>query len=379
MSIARPVSVRGNDAGRVADELIERLAAPDLALAVVFAADTLDLGVLASRLAAGLAPAATVGCSAAGLVGDQAITGDELAAVAIGLSRDVVRVGIGVAPELSKSPLVRSRDAVVSAANALGATPVELDPARHVAFTLLDPSTGHDDEFCIGSAAIAPQIRMVGGAAGVVGSQRACLWVNGEVLADAGIIVLLDCSLPFDVVTSCDMVATNVRTVVTAATGRVIDELDGRPAGPRLHDLVAGLGGTLDDARPVEYSFARFIDGVPYVRTLIGLDGPQIRLAVPVEPGHVLRLMKPGDLVGVTRRHLADAAQRVGGQIGGLLAFSCIARHWDARSRGLEAGLAQAYGEHPTIGFHSLGEQSGMLLVNHTLTALAIGARPGAR
>jgi hypothetical protein len=84
--------------------------------------------------------------------------------------------------------------------------------------------------------------------------------------------------------------------------------------------------------------------------------------------------MRPGDLIGTTRRDLALAAQRVGGEMAALLAFSCAGRHWEAASRNLETELADAYARHPTIGFQTAGEQSGMLLVNHTLTGLAIGA-----
>ena len=58
-----------------------------------------------------------------------------------------------------------------------------------------------------------------------------------------------------------------------------------------------------------------------------------------------------------------------------LFAFSCIGRHFDAAARGLERELAETYSKYPTIGFQSGGEQTGMLLVNCTLTALAIGAR----
>ena len=58
-----------------------------------------------------------------------------------------------------------------------------------------------------------------------------------------------------------------------------------------------------------------------------------------------------------------------------LLAVSCVSRHWEAAARGIERDLAEVYAAHRTIGYQSSGEQSGMLLVNHTLTGLAIGAR----
>jgi len=103
------------------------------------------------------------------------------------------------------------------------------------------------------------------------------------------------------------------------------------------------------------------------------IDGEHLHLACAVEPGHVLRVMRPGDLIGTTKRDLALAADKVGGSIAALLAFSCLGRHWEAQSRHLDAELARTYAAYATVGFQSFGEQSGMLLVNHTLTGLAIG------
>jgi hypothetical protein len=337
----------------------------------VFADWRIDSAVLARELQQAL-PAPVIGCSTIGVI--SGASSDAPTAAAVGLYGDWLEVGIGIATELSKSALARSRDAVHQAAAALGTTADKLDSSRNVAFTLVDGSCGHEEAFCIASAATAPQIRMVGGSAATeVGSQRrAFVWANGEALADAGVVVVLDSKLPFEAVTSSHLVATPMKTVVTSADGRTIHELDGRPAAERLRELVGQLD---DESRPSEYSFARFIDGIPYVRSLTQIDGTRVQLACAVEVGHVLRLMQPGDLIGQTARDLATARDRLGGQLAVLFVFSCIGRHWDAAARNLEHGLAETYAAYPTIGFQSFGEQTGMLLVNHTLTALAIGAR----
>jgi hypothetical protein len=313
-----------------------------------------------------------VGCTTLGVITPQ---GEGPTAAAIGLYGDWLRVGIGVATDLPKSALARSRDAVHRAAAQLDCDTEKLSSARHVAFTLVDGSCGHEEAFCIASAATAPQIRMVGGCAATEhgsSQRRAYVWANGEALVDAGVVVLLDSKLPFEAVTSSHLVATQMKTVVTAASGRVIDELDGKPAAERLRELVGQLG---DESRPSAVSFARFVDGMPYVRSMTHIEGTRVHLACAVEVGHVLRLMQPGDLIGQTARDLAAAKARLGGELAALFAFSCIGRHWNAQARGLERELADTYAAYPTIGFQSFGEQTGMLLVNHTLTALAIGAR----
>jgi hypothetical protein len=368
--IARTVTASGLQAERVAAELITGLPTEGLQLVVAFADWRIDAPVLARALQEAL-PAPVVGCTTLGVIGGPGAT-----AAAIGLYGNWVKVGVGLATELPKYALAHSRDAVHHAAAAIGRSADALDASRHVAITLVDGSCGQEEAFCIASAATAPQIRYVGGSAATeIGTnRRSFVWAHGEALSDAGIVVLLETKLPFEAVTSQHMIATEVKTVVTSCDGRVIDELDGHPAGQRLHDLVRQLGGTLDESKPSEYSFARFVDNVPYLRSMTHIDNRRIHLACAVETGHVLRLMRPGDLIARTRQDLAEVAGRLGGEISALLGFSCIARHWEAAARGIEAPLADAYAQYPMIGCQSFGEQTGMLLVNHTLTGLAIGS-----
>jgi len=354
---------------------VEQLRAPDLRCAFVFSDWRLAPAVMASVTQRGLSPAMTVGATTLGVIGPVSQVSAHPYAVGLGLYGDGFRVGVGVASELPKSALTRSRDAVHQAAAALGTVASALDSTQHVGITLVDGRCGHEEAFCIGSAATAPQIRMVGGSAAtkIQSDHKTYVWVKGEVMTDAGIALVLESQLPFHAVTSSHVIPTELKTVVTGADGRVISELDGRPAVSRLRELVAPLGGELEDLAS-HYSFARYIDGAPYVRSIAHVEAEQFMLASAVEVGHVLRVMRPGDLIGTTTRDLALAAERVGGTMSAFLAFSCVGRHFEAASRKIEGELAQAYSTHPSIGFQTFGEQSNMLLVNHTLTGLAIGA-----
>jgi hypothetical protein len=377
MDIARQVVATGTDAAEVANRIVEGLAGQNLRLVFLYADWRLDAATMAGVQRRLDAP--VVGGTTIGVIG-KGVPKDAVAAVAIGFYGDWLKVGIGVSQDLPKSALTRSRDAVTHAAAALGTTADALSPQRHVAITIVDGTCGHEEAFCIGSAAAAPEIKFVGGCAATeLGSQRrALIWVNGEVMHDAGAVILLESDRSFYAVNSSHLVPTEVKTVVTAAAGRVVDELDGFPAGTRLRELVASIGDTLIEPMP-SHSFARYIDGLPYVRSMTQIDGDRLHLACAVEVGHVLCLMRPGDLIGTTTRDLASAAERVGGEVAACLAFSCIGRHWDAQARNLERALAGAYATYPTVGFQSFGEQSGMLLVNHTLTGLVIGRRRGDR
>lgn len=376
-AIARQVVATGADTEAVAHEIVEGLRAPDLRAAFVFADWRLDPEILARVTQRGLAPAVAVGATTTGVIANAAPR-EGLAAAGLGLYGDWVHVGVGVAADLPKSALTRSRDAVQRAAVSMGRSANGLDPARHVGITLIEGRCGQEEAFCIGSAAAAPQIPFVGGCASteVESTRKPFLWLGGEVMTDAGIVILLESELPFQAVTSAHLVSTETKTVVTAASGRVITELDGRPALTRLRELTAHLGDEITMPRPSSHSFARYIDGVPYVRSITHFEGEHIHLASAVEAGHVLRVMRPGDLIGETAKGLAVAAEQVGGAMGALLVFSCVGRQWEAHMKNLDRELAGAYAHHGAVGFHSFGEQSGMLLVNHTLTGLAIGGRP---
>lgn len=367
--LARNVTVRGDDPTLVAKQLGEKLVADDLALVVVFADWRLDRVALVGELQRVFGAVPLVGATAIGVVGG----GDTTAA--IGLYG--IRCGVGVAPELSLHALVRGRDAVERAAAMLDTRAELLEPQKHVAFTLLDGSTQSEEPFCIGVASAAPQIRMVGGGAstgidGVTRLGRQAVWANGELYTDAGVIVVLETDRLFETITSSHLVPTELRTVVTASSHRTIKELDGQPAARRFADLIAKLGGKVDTTTPLRYTFARMIDGVPYVRSIGAIGDEAIELACSVDTGHVLRIMKSGDLVGQTERDLEATARRLNG-IGALLAFSCVYREAEAARAGLSDALAGVFARYPTTGVQSFGEQTGFLYVNHTLTALALG------
>lgn len=367
----------GEDVAKVSAEIVESLRAPDLRLAIVFSDWQLDPERLARELSRGLAPAPVIGGTTIGVIAKGAPSSGTPAAVGLGLYGDWVRVGVGIGRELSSSGLMRSRDAVQQALQMLRRTNETLDPERHVGMTIFDGKCGVEESFCIGSAVAAPQIRFVGGAVAteIASDRRPFVFSDGQALIDTAAVVLLESQIPFHAVTSAHLMPTTIKTVVTSVTsgGRLITELDGRPAALRFAELIESLGERLDSKAPSEYSFARYVDNMPYVRSMTQVDESGIHLASGVEPGHVLRVMRPGDLIGTTQRDLAIAAERVGGTMSAFVAFSCIGRHWEAAARGITHDLADTYALYPTIGSWSFGEQTGMLLVNHTLTGLALG------
>jgi len=369
--------VRGPDTGKVVAQLAEELGSPGLLL--VFASYQVPTHKLAAALARKFPHSLIVGCTASGEIGSAGVV--EGSVVAQAFYAPAVRAGVGIARDLRSQNLWASREAVTAAAGSLGRTPESLDPRRHVAITLFDGRSSVAEGFCLATAATAPQIQFVGGACSdLIGAEpRTRTFVGEDVMESGGVVVLLETELPFQVVACHHLEATAIRVVVTGADPecRLLHELDGKPALSRYRDLVAGLGGTISDTTSTAvFPFARSVGGKAYVRSVYDLEGSALRMASAVEVGQVLRLMRTGDLVGSTERELRRADQLVG-SMSALVAFSCVARHFEAVRFGLVDRLASVYRGFPVVGFHSFGEQLGATLVNHTLTSLALGEGGG--
>lgn len=385
----RRARVAARSPQQVAHDLAAELEPTADSLVIAFVSSELPAAEVAPALARAMAPATVVGCTSIGEIAGPASTGS---AVALRLDRSHVGWGVGLAAGLSRGPLQAARAAVGEAAAGLGLTVDQLDPARHVAITLVDGRSAMVEGFCLGSSAAAPRIGFVGGAAsdacdapraaaggdGVPRSDLAAIFHGGAAHRDAGLVVMLAPTGSFEVITSEHMIPTPLRVVVTGAdpARRVVYELDGMPAARRYGEVIreAGANGPLDNALAARFPFAVYINGRPYVRSVSVVAGDELRLAAAVDEGAVLRIMRPGDLVAQTRAALAGTHTRVG-NLDALITFSCLGRHLEAVSRGATGALDDVYATLPVCGFHSFGEQSGPLLVNHTLAALALGGR----
>ena len=376
--MCRHAFATGHSAAQVADQLAEQLVGAASSLIFLFAHHRLDLGVLA-RAVQRVSSAPLVGCSTTAVISgahpEAEVHGASLApsATAIALSSDWARVGIGQATELARNAVANSRAATHAAAAALGRRPDQLDPDHHVGISLLDGRGGQEESFCVGTAGAAPQLKFVGGVAWAEAGVPNVV-VGARQLADAGVVVLLESERPFRAVSSVHVEPSALRCVVTASHGRRILELDGFPAVSRYRRLLAELGAPdlPFEALVPGYPLAMYLGGTPYIRSIRAAQGEVLELTSAISSGQVLRVMSPGDLIGSTVRDLAAASQALGG-IDLLLAFSCISRRRDAANRNRQAELAAAYARYPVAGFDSHGEQFGMVLVNHTLSGLAIG------
>src|SRR5262249_38236606 len=160
-------------------------------------------------------------------------------------------------------------------------------------------------------------------------------------------------NLPIAIIKSEHMRPTGKKTVVTQASGRLVFELDGRPARERYAQLLGVRDSELTRELAGSRPFACRVAGASYVRSVSRIEPNALRFACAVAPGTVLELMEPGDLIGETQQALAQARSAAGGELAAVVAFNCLGRFLEAEQSGLVDRLGEAYAAHPVVGFNT--------------------------
>jgi small ligand-binding sensory domain FIST len=242
--------------------------------------------------------------------------------------------------------------------------PDEIDDARTL-LLLADPFTFPADALLERLAEDRPDLRVIGGlasAAGRPGGNR--LVLDEHVYGDGAVGVFLDASVPVRTIVSQGCRPVGRPLTVTAAEGRMIEELGGQPAMERLREVVAEaseeerrlLGTGLHLGIVVDEHRADFGRGDFLVRNVRGADRATGAIAV-------------GDRVAVGQTvqfHVRDAAAAdddrrallAGESASGVLLFTC-----NGRGRHLfgtpdhDAGVVEALlGPLPVAGAFCAGE-----------------------
>ena len=363
---ARLGNSRGATPDAAAMELAESLAQPGAVFHLVFASPRYEPQALAEALERALPDAPVIGCTTAGEISTRgfaqgSLVGLSLAASDLHFSTELVH------------PLETASFADIGAAADRALAQVGEGPGDLYGMLLIDGLSQREESFAAAVAAAAPQVRWVGGSAADLDFNAAHIFHRGRAVRDAALLMVLRTSLPIAIIKSEHMLPTGKKTVVTQASGRLVFELDGRPALARYAQLLGVPSETITRELAGAHPFACRVAGASYVRSISGLEPGALRFACAVAPGTVLELMEPGDLIGETQQALNEARNAAGGDLAAVVAFNCLGRFLEAEQSGLVQRLGETYAAHPVVGFNTYGEQCDGLHVNHTFTGLAFG------
>lgn len=166
------------------------------------------------------------------------------------------------------------------------------------------------------------------------------------------------------------------KMVITEAdpARRLVREIDGRPA-LEVYALACGFRKVPRESGEFSpYPLMIRIGGHYYARGMqrIYPDGT-LEFACALEPGLVVALGRPGDMLASLDEMFATMRQRIG-MPALVLGVDCAARTALMQREGLSEGIEALLRRHQVTGFSSLGEQFNTVHANNSFTCLGIAA-----
>lgn len=226
-------------------------------------------------------------------------------------------------------------------------------------------------------------VPLIGGSAGDLyfnplghppGSTR--LLYHGAAKRMAAILCLVASASPVVAYCHNHYMPSEKKMVITGAdpARRVVWEIDGKPA-LAVYARACGFRKVPRDSR----DFAPFplmirIGGHYYARGMqrIYPDGA-LEFACALEPGLVVVLAKPGDMIESLDGLFTDMRQRIGAPEL-VIGVDCAARTAYMQREGLTKGIEALLRRHAVTGFSSLGEQFNTVHANNSFTCLGVAS-----
>jgi hypothetical protein len=355
-------------------DLIRGLRGRPAAAVLYFASSRYDPTDLAGPIAAQFPGTAVIGCSTAGEFTDERTGSEGISAIAFPVGiLDRARAALG---ELSTDVVVGTQQAVEQLETALGSRLRALDPTRHVGFVLIDGLTGCEEQVNETLGNIAPLLEFVGGSAGDdLAFERT--WVAaGDRISYQGVALLVaESAAPFHIIKTCSFRPTGKVLTITRTdpTGRLVFEIDGRPAAEAYAEAVGVDVDRLDSTVWMRHPLGLMIGGEPWIRSPQCVEaGGSIRFYAQLRPGLHVQLMSAGNLVTDTRDALAQGRTALGGVVRGAVLFNCVLRRLEMDAGGTGELFVAGLQGIPVAGFHTYGE-TWLGHVNQTLTGVLFG------
>jgi len=224
-------------------------------------------------------------------------------------------------------------------------------------------------------------IPLIGGSAGDLyfnplghppGSTR--LLHHQRAVRGAAILCLVASASPVAAYCHNHHVPSDKKMVITDAdpARRLVREIDGRPA---LGVYAASCGFRRAPSGSNEfapYPLMIRIGGLYYARGMQRIyPGGVLEFACALEPGLVVALGKPGDMISSLDGLFASMRRRVGTPEL-VIGIECAARTACMEREGLREDIEPRMRRHGVVGFASLGEQFNTVHANNSFTCLAV-------
>lgn len=316
-----------------------------------------------------------IGCTTAGEIGCQGYQQHSISALS--LSADYFQVSYTLYPHLSNLELKHWRDNTVKLHSQHNSHYQLDDDSNTFSLLLVDGMCGHEEPLVRVLGNAISGIPLIGGSAGDdLQFDKAFVLHQGQIFNNSAILALITTSLPFQVVKSQNIRASDKRMVVTEAIPeqRTITEINGRPAAL---EYARHLGITDCEQITIETLAAHpavvVMGDAEYVRSIQRVNPDNsLTFYCAIDTGIVIRIGYSIDLVQSLEQTLNEVQQEIQ-SIQGMILFDCILRRVELQEKQLLKQASELLSGHQCIGFSTYGEQINGLHVNQTCTGIAIG------
>ncbi|TXL72741.1 FIST domain containing protein [Vineibacter terrae] len=219
------------------------------------------------------------------------------------------------------------------------------------------------------------EIPLIGGSAGDnLAFRETSVFLDGRVLTNASLLVLVSTDLAFRVFQTQHFKPLDQKMVITRAdpSRRLVMEINAEPAADEYARLIG-----LDRAELTPLIFAAYplvvkAGGRHYVRAIQRVDDDGLHFFCAIDEGIVLSVAESGDL-RANLVSLFDALRQELGGIEAVIGFDCVLRYVEMEQRQMLSDVSRIMAQNNVVGFNTYGEQFGMMHMSQTFTGIALG------
>ena len=380
---------------------LEKSGQPDLT--IVFSSSALDAKEVFKSIKEEVGNSDIIGGTTAGEY-SSAVSKPMTGTVAVMTLRShYLKVGVGAGNNISDNPFESGREAVYKAYASLKDNPTAsailsltymsknspdlLKVKPFVSLVIPDGMSGQEEEFLRGMiSGVGSNLPIVGGSTGDdLKFEKTYQFANG-VYTNSGVVAILSSVLKIGVGYGHPYFPTQKGAVVTKSVGRVVYELNGRPAEDVMKELLETdqLTPEVFAKRPMGVKSSD-VFGEYVIKSAMKSNGDgSVTFYAEVTEGNYLTVMDTNRDYAIEsfKNTLNSAIKNAGSpkKIGAIIIFNCILRHLVKERLGVNDIdiIREELGDVPVVGFNTYGEQGATKggsigHYNQTSTILVIG------
>lgn len=224
-------------------------------------------------------------------------------------------------------------------------------------------------------------IPLLGGSAGDnMNFEETCLILNGKLVEERAILLLIHSRLPVEIFKTENFVPSDEKLVVTRSDPdrRIVHELNAAPAALAYAEVIGTDPYALTPQSFASHPLVMRVGGEYYCRSIQKVNEDySLSFFCAVDDGIVLTVAEQTGMARTTRKALSVVGDKLG-EVDFVLGFDCVLRQIDARNRQVTHKISEIYRDYRVVGFNTYGEQYRSMHLNQTLTGVAFG-KPAAK